>query len=154
MSIRLEVGRITRAHGLKGEVVVVLGTNRVERVAVGAELHAGERVLVVEASKPFQDRWIVRFVGVGTREEAEALRGTVLTAEPIDDPDELWVHELIGARVVEVGGTDRGVVEEVLANPAADVLVLDSGALVPLTFVVDRAPGRLTIDPPAGLFDL
>jgi 16S rRNA processing protein RimM len=78
----------------------------------------------------------------------------VLAAEPLDDPDELWVHELVGATVVEVGGAERGRVESVLANPASDLLVLDSGALVPLTFVVERTEGRIVIDPPEGLFDL
>ena len=42
----------------------------------------------------------------------------------------------------------------VVANPAADLLELDSGALVPVVFVVDHTPGRVTIDPPEGLFDL
>ena len=42
----------------------------------------------------------------------------------------------------------------VVANPASDLLELESGALVPVVFVVDRAPGRLTVDPPDGLFDL
>ena len=41
-----------------------------------------------------------------------------------------------------------------MANPAADLLELDSGALVPVVFVVDHAPGRVTIDPPEGLLDL
>ena len=42
----------------------------------------------------------------------------------------------------------------VVANPAADLIELDGGALVPVTFVVDHAPGVLTVDPPDGLFDL
>ena len=55
---------------------------------------------------------------------------------------------------VEVDGTERGVVTAVEANPASDLLVLDTGHLVPLRFVVARDDGRVTIDPPAGLFDL
>jgi 16S rRNA processing protein RimM len=154
VTLRLEVGRITRSHGLRGEVVVALTTNRVERVEPGSVLHAGDRPLVVVASKPQQDKWLVVFDGLSSREDADELRGITLTAEPLDDPDELWVHELIGSAVVEADGTDRGVVESVLANPASDVLVLDSGALVPLTFVVDRTPGRIVVDVPPGLFDL
>ena len=41
-----------------------------------------------------------------------------------------------------------------VANPAHDLLELDSGALVPVVFITAAAPGRLTIDPPEGLFDL
>jgi 16S rRNA processing protein RimM len=65
-----------------------------------------------------------------------------------------WVHELVGATVVLVDGTEVGTVAEVESNPASDLLVLDSGPLVPVVFVVDQAPGRLTFDPPEGLLDL
>jgi 16S rRNA processing protein RimM len=68
--------------------------------------------------------------------------------------DGLWVHELIGCLVVGTDGTAHGTVETVEANPASDLLVLDSGALVPLRFVVASEPGSLTVEVPAGLFDL
>ena len=83
------------------------------------------------------------------------LRGLALRAEPVDDPDELWVHDLIGAEVVTVDGDVAwAAASAVVANPASDLLELDAGALVPVAFVVDHAPGRVTIDPPEGLFDL
>jgi 16S rRNA processing protein RimM len=64
------------------------------------------------------------------------------------------VHELIGATAVLVDGTEVGTVDGVEANPASDLLVLDSGALVPVVFVTAHEPGRVTIDPPEGLLDL
>ena len=65
------------------------------------------------------------------------------------------MHRLIGSRVVEPDGTDRGVVESVQDNPASDLLVLDTGALVPLRFLVERdAQDRLVVDVPVGLFEL
>ena len=77
------------------------------------------------------------------------------SAEPLDDPDELWVHELIGAPVQSVDGSAVGVVDAVQWNPASDLLVLDNGALVPVLFVVERRDdGTVVIDPPEGLFDL
>lgn len=150
----LEIGRIGKVHGLRGEVVVTLTTNRADRLSAGTRCWAGERELVVRSSRPHQDRQLVHFEGIDGREAAEELRGIVLRAEPIDDPDELWVHELIGSTVTEQDGTSRGLVESVLSNPASDLLVLESGALVPLTFVVETSPGSIVIDPPAGLFDL
>ena len=51
-------------------------------------------------------------------------------------------------------GTRLGTVAGVLANPASDLLELDSGALVPLRFVVERSTGRVVVDAPDGLFDL
>jgi 16S rRNA processing protein RimM len=74
-------------------------------------------------------------------------------AEPLDDPDALFVHELIGADVVEVSGKRRGRCVAVVANPAADLLELESGALVPVVFVTETRPGTIVIDPPLGLFD-
>jgi len=154
----LEVGRITKAHGLRGEVVVHLVSDRTERLDRGSVLQSDRGDLLVVASRPHADRWIVSFEGCTTREGAEALRGTALRAEAVegDGADgELWVHELVGVRVVERDGTDRGTVESVQANPAADLLVLDSGALVPVVFVVDGpSGGTLTVEVPDGLFDL
>ena len=151
----LEVGRVKKAHGLRGEVIVSLITDRFERVAPGALLVSGDRTLEVETSRPHQKHFIVSFVGVLSREDAEALQGSTLHAEPLDDPDELWVHELIGAPVQLVDGAAVGVVDAVQANPASDLLVLDSGALVPVLFVVERRDdGTVVIDPPAGLLDL
>lgn len=153
MTDLLEVGRITKPHGIKGEVIVRLISDRAERVAPGFVLQSDRGPLTVQSSRPHQRDWIVAFEGVPDRNTAETMRGLMLRAEPLDDPDVLWVHELVGSRVVETDGTDRGVVTAVEANPASDLLVLDSGALVPLTFVVSTEPGGVVIDPPAGLFD-
>jgi 16S rRNA processing protein RimM len=151
----LEVGRVHKAHGVRGEVVVSLLTDRLERVAPGAVLYAGDRPLEIVASRPHQKHFIVSFAGVDTREEAEALHGAVLSAEPLADDEELWVHELIGAAVVAVDGSAVGTVESVQANPASDLLVLDGGALVPVVFVVERRDdGTVVVDLPEGLLDL
>lgn len=149
----LEVGRIARPHGVKGDVYVTLSTDRTERVAVGARLHGAIGWLTIERSAPAGDRWLVHFAEVPDRTAAERLANTPLHAAPIEDPDALWVHDLIGARVVETDGTDRGVCVAVVANPAADLLELETGALVPTTFVLGCADGVVTIDPPDGLFD-
>ena len=151
----MEVGRVTKAHGVRGEVVVSLLTDRLERVAPGSVLYAGERALRVVASRPHQKHHIVSLEAVNSREAADALHGAVLQAEPIDDDEELWVHELIGAAVVGVDGATVGTVESVQANPASDLLVLDGGALVPVAFLVDRRDdGTVVVDLPEGLLDL
>ena len=150
----LEIGAIGKPHGLRGEVVVRLVTNRLERMAPGTILDSDRGPLEIVSSRPHQGKYLVHFVGVVSREGAEELRGVTLRAEPIADESELWVHELVGRGVVDVDGIDRGSVESVLANPASDLLVLDTGHLVPLAFVVNTAEGRITIDAPDGLFDL
>lgn len=150
----LSVGRIGRPHGVHGEVFVDLSTDVVERVAAGGELWAGGRWLRIESSRPSGSRFLVRFEGVVGREQAGALTLTELFAAPIDDADQMWVHELIGSQVRDVDGVERGRCVSVIANPAADLLELDSGALVPMTFVVETAAGSITVDPPEGLFEL
>ena len=156
----LEIGRIVRAHGLKGQVVVELSTNRAERVAPRARLTAGEggelRVIHSSPMAPTggRERWVVKFEGIDDRHAADELRGVVLRAAPIDEPDALWVHELVGREVLDVSGGSLGVVQAVQANPASDLLVLDDGKLIPLTFVVEAGATGLKVDLPEGLLDL
>lgn len=151
----LEVGRIGRPHGLSGTVTVHLSTDRTERLDPGSVLHTEGGVLRVVRSQHNGSRWLVDFAGVGDREAAEGLRGQVLLAEPIDEPGTLWVHQLIGCDVRDSAGVLRGRVQEVQANPASDLLMLDTGHLVPLRFVTDGpSGGELRVDVPEGLWDL
>jgi 16S rRNA processing protein RimM len=150
----LEVGRIGRPHGVRGDVHVSLVTDRAERVAPGARLWARGRWLTVESSRSQGSRWIVHFDGIVDRAGAERMTSALAYAEPIDDPDAVWVHELVGSAVVEPDGTARGRCVAVVANPADDLLELESGALVPVRFVVSCDGDTTVVDVPAGLFDL
>lgn len=154
----LEVGRVARSHGLRGEVIVALSSELTERLDPGSVLLTTDGPVEVVSSRPHQQRWLVQFAGVLTREQADALRGTVLSAEAIDDgsDDVLWVHRLVGARVQLADGTIVGEVTAVQDNPAHDLLVLGDGRLVPVVFVTDASglPDRVVIDPPAGLLEL
>jgi len=157
----LEIGYVRRPHGVKGDTYVDLLTDREDRLAVGSRLWAkGQwRTIVTSrklADKALAQRWLVHFEGFDDRTAVEALTNAPLLAAPLadSDTDALWVHELMGSRVVEAGGTERGTCVGVLANPAHDILELDSGALVPVIFVTEFKDGVITIDPPDGLFDL
>lgn len=133
-----------------------LTTNRDERVAPGARLRLDNengRELLVLTSIPFTHRWIVAFDGVYDRNASEQIAHRDLYAEPLDDPDALWVHELVGMRVVDQGGVDRGPIVAVEANPASDLLVLESGALVPMRFVTTTDDNVVSVDVPDGLFE-
>jgi 16S rRNA processing protein RimM len=107
----------------------------------------------VRSSRPFQGRYIVQFEGVHTREAADELRDALLLAEAVEDPDALFVHDLVGSEVVEAGGASHGRVVAVQANPASDLLVMEDGNLVPLRFVVGREENRLVVEVPTGLFE-
>ncbi|MEI8147735.1 MAG: ribosome maturation factor RimM [Actinomycetes bacterium] len=152
----LEVGRIVKAHGIRGEVAVRLTADIPERVTPGSVFQTTRGPLTVERSKPFQQGYIIAFAGVTDRNEAELLRGLILKGEPLDldDDDVIWIDDLFNALVVSTDGVERGRVVEVEENPASDLLVLDSGVLIPLTFVVEVEPNeRIVVDAPEGLFE-
>jgi len=150
----LEVGRIVRPHGLRGQVLVDLWSDRRERLDPGTTLLSNRGPLVVASATAHQDRFIVAFEGISSRSQAEPWRGVVLSAPRIDDGSVIWIDQLFGAEVVDAAGVCRGVVVDVEANPASDLMVLDTGALVPLTFVVTlEANRRVEIDAPEGLFE-
>ena len=134
--------------------MVELTTNRLERLDPGSRLYtATARRLTVASSRPHLGRWIVTFEEVTDRAGADQLHGAVLTADPVRDPDALWVHELVGSRVVDSSGRDHGPVVAVQANPASDLLVLEDGGLVPLRFVSGTRPGFIEVDIPDGLLE-
>ncbi len=153
----LEIGRIGRPHGVKGDLLVSFTSDVEERRRVGAGFvvtTAGATETIVIASiRPQKERFVVHFEGVDDRTGAERLVNKVLWAAPIDTGEGIWVHELIGSRVIEVSGVDRGRCVSVIDNPAHDILELEDGALVPATFVVSCVGGTVVIDPPEGLFD-
>jgi len=102
----LEIGRLGRAHGIRGEMFVSLTSDRVERVAEGSTLEAEGLWLTVVSSRPSSGRFIVRFAEIESRNDAEQMTGKVLRAHPLEDPEALWVHEMIGALVVDVDGME------------------------------------------------
>jgi 16S rRNA processing protein RimM len=139
-------------------VVVQLWTDQTQRVEPGTVLTSARGPLTVVWSKPFgPDRYIVQFEDVHDRSAAESLRGAELEAEPLDDvADVLWVHELVGATVRDAAGTALGTIASVEANPASDLMVLESGGLIPVRFVTahDAAARTVDVDIPEGLLDL
>lgn len=176
----LEVGWVARAHGLKGEVIVELVTDRAERLAPGSVLtlapapraagsdvssprtlevrHASRMGGPPASGRAVRARWIVSFAGVVDRNAAEALRSGVLLAPPMEDPEAVWVHEVIGAEVFDIHGTRLGQVIEIEANPASDLLVLDGGGLIPMCFLVEAPVNEarvnaVVVDIPDGLLD-
>jgi 16S rRNA processing protein RimM len=169
--VQLVVGRIGRAHGIKGDVFVDIRTDEPEiRFAAGSVLDTDPAEfgpLTVGSARNHSGRTVVSFVGVPDRTAAEKLRGVRLVIDsdilsPIDDPDEWHDHELAGLTVVDLQGQRLGTVTEIVHGPAGDLLAIGRGdgreSLVPFLreFVpeVDVTAGRIVVAPPAGLLDL
>ena len=150
--VLLEIGKILKPHGLNGELIVDLSTNRTERINPGSVISTQKLELIVRASKPHQKKFIVHFEGIQNREKADELRGEILFAESIKD-ETVWVHELIGAEVIDQKGISRGHVTSVLHNPASDLLELEDGNLVPINFLTSYKAGEtIFVKTPEGLF--
>ncbi|WP_033295409.1 ribosome maturation factor RimM [Amycolatopsis jejuensis] len=165
------VGRIAKAHGIRGELAVDVRTDSPqERFAVGAAVttklrDGSKRDLTIAAAREHSGRLLVRFEQVLTRDVAETLRGALLLADtdtlpPTGDPDEFYDHELAGLRAELADGSLVGTVVEVVHSPAGELLSLDvDGREVLVPFVlaivptVDLAGGRVVLDPPEGLLD-
>ena len=168
--MQVTVGRIGRAHGIRGAVVVGVRTDEPElRFAKGSRLDtdpSGVGPLTVAATREHSGELLVRFEGINDRDAAAELRGTWLlvdaaTIAPPDDPDEFNDTDLIGLAVRTVDGAAVGTVDDVL-HPAQDVLVVKTPdrreimipfvkAIVP---EVDIKSGIVVIDPPEGLLNL
>lgn len=171
--MELTVGRVVKAHGIGGEIVVEIRTDDPHaRFAPGNTLRGkasrgdGERDFVVESVREHGGRLLVRLAGITDREAADALRGTLFVVDsddlpPIDEADTYYDHELEGLHVRTITGHDVGVVAEVLHTAAGELLAVrrESGeALVPfVTAIVTSVSlddGTIEIDPPEGLLDL
>ena len=98
----LEIGRVGRSHGVKGEMYISLTSDRIERQQAGTTMWISGSAYVVQAIRPSNDRWLVFLEGIHSPEAAAALTNQLIFAEPIDDDDALWVHELVGSRVVGI----------------------------------------------------
>ena len=168
--MQVTVGRIGRAHGVRGDVVVGVRTDEPElRFSPGSRLDTdpvGVGPLTVAGSRWHSGDLLVRFQGISDRTAAAELGGVWLmvdssTLAPPDDPDEFRDGDLIGLAVRTVGGDDVGTVDDVL-HSGQDVLVVKSpdGREVMVPFVlplvpeVDVASGYIVIDPPDGLLDM
>ena len=170
------VGRVGRPHGVRGQLFVRSLTDRPEATfspgttllpadAGGSRPDPGERPLAVAASRPYRDGLLLRFEGIGDRDQADGLRGRYLLrafseTEPLGE-GEVFQHQLVGLAVVTPDGRSVGRVREVYdLRPA--VLLEVAGAegehLIPFTgeFLVALSleEGTLVIDPPEGLLDL
>lgn len=125
----IAVGRVTRAHGVHGEVAV-LPLSQVEgRFVRGSRLLAGpeHRPITVASERPHRNRLLVTFEEIADRTEAERLAGSYLFVPATEvgppPPGEFWPHQLVGADVRTDRGRALGRVAEIVHGPANDLWV-------------------------------
>jgi 16S rRNA processing protein RimM len=169
----LVVGRVVKAHGVAGELVVDVRTDDPDiRFAPGSVLRGRpsrggpESRYVIESAREHSGRLLVRLDGIADRSAADALRGTLFIVDSadlpaIEDPDEFYDHQLEGLQVVTTTGTVVGSIAEVLHTAAGELLSVrteEGEVLVPFVSAivtsVSLADQRVEIDPPDGLLEL
>jgi 16S rRNA processing protein RimM len=165
---RVEIGRVVKAHGLRGEVAVHLLSDVPDRLAPSTAVWVGGRATTVATMREHQGRPLVRFEHVHDRNGAELLRGLRVEAVPVD-PEELdtyLISELIGRRVVDADDVELGTVSQVIEMPAVagyDLLEVTRGDgttfLLPAADELVEAEERedglvlVVVDAPEGLLD-
>jgi 16S rRNA processing protein RimM len=164
------VGRVLTAHGIHGRVIVEPMTENPGRFESGSKLlmeGEGEEpgaVMTVHVAQPYKGKLLVAFEGITDRSGALMLRGRYLTVSVDDLPEpeagEYYHHQLIGLRAVDVSGEELGIVREVLALPAQDVIVIvRSGTEYMVPFVdefikkIDLDEEMILIEKIPGLFE-
>lgn len=160
--MRLNVGRIGRAHGILGEATIEVRTDLAqERFAIGAKVQTDSHGdLTVASARVHNGILLLGFEGISDRNAIEKFRDVLLYSEvDIDEPgldeDDYHVLQLVGCRAYSIDGDLLGEVSEVLNLPGQDVLSIktDSGEiLIPfvrqLVPVVDIKAKRMTVIPP------
>jgi 16S rRNA processing protein RimM len=167
------VGRLVKAHGLKGAIKLELYTDSPdERFFPGAVLALQvpetspwfEKTITVKELRWYNQAPVIFLEDIDDRTAAETLIKAILLADidteklP-DEPDAWYDHQLVGLTVVR-DGVEIGKVARVDHMPAQDLLAIEfNGAEVLLPFVkafvpeVDTERGTLTVTPPFGIFE-
>ena len=160
------IGKIVAPLGTRGEVKILVLTDFPERFSMSSEftikLPNGEsRLLKVQAQRLHKDGVVLKFEGVDTRDDAEALRRAMLVIG-CDDLNELpsgeyYIFDLIGLKVLTTDGRECGELVDIISGGANDVYITSTGLCIPALKAVvaevalDR--GIMIIRPVPGLLD-
>ena len=161
------MGRVARAHGIRGQVIVNPETDFMEE-----RFRPGQVLLVGPADRPreyavrdvrfHKGRPIVGLAGIDSMNDAEALAGSEVWVSESDvaplPEGTYYRHDLVGCEAYDLGGKRLGRVTDVEGTLDRSYLVVDGHMMIPLVggivAAVDLAARRVTIDPPEGLLDL
>jgi 16S rRNA processing protein RimM len=161
---RLALGRVARAHGIRGRVLIAPydegseGLARVTRIWLSKD--GVEREIEIDRAERANLGWLVALRGISGRDQADALRGSevlALRAElPPPGEHEVYAVDLIGLRVFDLEGAERGEIDAIESAGPQELLRLKGGALVPMGLVrdIDVERKRVVVDAPEGLFEL
>ena len=153
---RVALAAIAGAHGISGEVRLKLFAEGVDSLKRHEQVLAGERALTLVSVKPGGTGAIARFSEVTDRNQAEALRGTLLTvprsALPPLGEGEYYHADLIGLPCASPEGVALGTIVAVENFGAGDILEIErpDGRRTMVPFrdgIADLEGARIVVDP-------
>ena len=158
---RIEIGKVSKAHGIRGEVVLVTHDPESDLLEDVETIWVGGVARRVASARGTPRGWLVQFEGISTRNDAELLRGQLVEVDrdalALAD-DDVLLSDLVGCKVAKLDGTPWGTIHEVTNGAMQDLLVIHDGELERLLPLVDEfvkhidvAAGVVTVDPPEGL---
>jgi 16S rRNA processing protein RimM len=158
---RIEIGGIARAHGIRGEVVIVTHDPDSQTLAEVEHVYVDGAPRRVLAARATHRGWLVLLEGVPTRTDAEALRGRPVEVDRADlhlEEGDVLLHDLVGCAVRKADGAPWGVIAAIDRVPLQDLLVIHDGGverMLPLVDVfvkdIDLDARVVTVDPPDDL---
>jgi len=160
------LGRIVRAHALRGEVLIKPYSTPSPTLAQSENLYLpGPKPyeLIIERRRETPNGFLIKFKGIDDRDAAEKLRGQEIVCHPNQLPeledDEFYSYQLIGLKVC-TSEKEIGTIKEVMSTRGQDLLVVEGDGkefLIPavpdILVEVDLLDGVVTIDPPEGLLE-
>ena len=151
------VARVIKPFGLRGRLVVEPLTDFPDRFSPGSILLIDDQPFEITASRPQKGRWVLKFKGIGTPEDAETLRGALLQIPESDlrplPEGQYYRFQVIGLLAMTKDGQELGIVKDVLETPANDVYQIQTPtgdllvpALPDFVVEVDLEAGRMIIE--------
>ncbi|HEU0033607.1 MAG TPA: ribosome maturation factor RimM [Kofleriaceae bacterium] len=158
---RIEIGGVARAHGIRGEIVIVTHDPDSDTLGRVQTIWIGGTERTITNVRDTQRGWLVALEGIATRNDAEALQGQPVEVDrsvlELSDEDVL-LADLVGLEVRRADGTPWGKVAEIMVGEHQDVLVIHDGEIERLLPIVDQfvtgidlEAGIVTVDPPEDL---
>jgi 16S rRNA processing protein RimM len=166
---RVLIGKVTKPHGIRGEVKVYPYSGIPEnflhytRVLLAADATAAAKIYTIERARVQKNSVLVQLQGCTTRNEAEALvQQQVFVLEddlPELDPDEFYLRDLEGRRMVTEDGTTIGTITGILTTGGQDIVQVKGEGreyMIPLVpeFLVALTEDEVRVSLPPGLLDI
>lgn len=163
----LQIGVISRPHGILGEVKVQTSPEYLDALSGVANVYLDDATQAtrVHSYRIHQQSLLLRLNGINTRNDAEKMRGVRISIKTRELPQlaegQFYTHDLVDLRVLDESGTELGTVQEVLATGSNDVYVVKQAdgselllpAIESVIHAIDLQARTMLVSVPPGLRD-